>query len=689
MARLVVVIVNWNGERFLPACLAALEAQSWRDFKLVIVDNASSDGSIACARRHFPGAELIRNQANLGFAEANDIGLATALADPAVEYVLTLNNDAIPAPDFLERLLVCADGSSTDYGSWQGKVVFADDPRILDAVGIELTRDSVATQLGQREVDVGQYTSGDVYGVNAAAALYSRRFIEDVMVGGEFFDRDFFSYLEDVDVAVRGVGAGWKAAYVADAVVRHIGSASSGVESRFKWRVTSRNKLYLQVKNYSIREVVTSLAPSLEAEMRLAFGFLRASQRGVLGTYLASRVLACLGLRPMFAKRRAILKQRVAPTIFATPRPRLSPASSDVRLSVVIPNWNGREEIDECLAALREQTVEDLEVIVVDNASTDGSLEFIRDHYPEVIALPLPVNLGFAGGVNVGINASNGEFVALLNNDAIADEHWAEELLAAMDHADIAASLMLERDNPEVVDSRGEFLSRWGLPYPDGRGQRISGMDFDAYPEIFAASGGASIYRRSVLEEIGTFDTQYFAYLEDVDIGFRARFAGYRIVLAPRAQVLHKRGATARTVGQFQLYHFIKNSHLLVWKNLPLPLLIKVLPRFGAIQILLFGAAVLRRAGLTALRAHAASLVAFPMIVVKRRRVQRSRRMPAKEIECWLTDRWPMNTKPKSLLRPHLLRERLMPQLVPQQRNGRRPTRATARSTSARPPFGN
>ena len=646
MARVAVVIVNWNGEALLPGCLDALAAQTWRDFDLLVVDNGSTDQSLACITRHAPEARVIPNRSNLGFAQANNVGVAEALADPKVDYVLTLNNDTVPAPDFIERLVAGADRSASDYGSWQGKVVFADDPRIIDAVGIELARDCFATQLGYREVDAGQYVSAEVYGVNAAAALYSRRFIEDVAGGGEFFDRDFFSYLEDVDVAVRGVGAGWKAAYVADAVVRHIGSATIGVESPLKWRYTSRNRFFLQVKNYSIQDAARSLVPTLESETRLMVAFVRTGQYAVMRTYVASRLGAFVSLPRMLAKRRRILDRRIAPTLWAPPPPLVSAAAPGVPLSIVIPTWNGLGVIGECLAAVHEQTVDGLEVIVVDNGSTDGSAEFIRRRYPEVVVIVLPTNSGFASGVNVGIKASNGQFIALLNNDAVPDRRWAEELLAAMDHADIAASLMLEYANPARIDSRGESLSKWGVPYRDGHGESASGMSGEDYPEIFAASGGASIYRRAVFEHVGVFDPQYFAYLEDVDLSFRARLAGYRVVLATRATVRHRVGATAREMGHFQLYQFIKNSQLLVWKNMPLPMLIKVLPHFGVIQLHLLGAAVRRGALPAALRAHLMVLVTFPMILLKRRRVRRLQRVSSEEIERWLTDQWPMTNQP-------------------------------------------
>ena len=364
-------------------------------------------------------------------------------------------------------------------------------------------------------------------------------------------------------------------------------------------------------------------------------------------------IIARLGSWPKLAKRRIASRRRPAETVSAPSRPRVAPAGG-VRLSVVIPSWNGREELAACLSALREQTVRDIEVIVVDNGSTDGSVAFVREHHPEAIALPLSENMGFAASVNLGIEASNGEFVALLNNDAIAEPRWAEEMLAAMDHADIAASLMLRRDDPEVVDSAGEFFSKWGLPYRHRRGERVAALGGEEYPEIFAASGGASIYPRRVLGHIGVFDPQYFAYLEDVDLGFRARLAGYRIVLAPRARVLHGVGATAGRLGDFQLHQFIKNSHLLLLKNVPLALLVRMLPRFAVVQAHLFVAALRRRAVAAALRAYAATAVSLPTILVKRRRVQRLARAARPDIEPWLTDQWPMDTDPLLIARSFL-----------------------------------
>jgi GT2 family glycosyltransferase len=321
------------------------------------------------------------------------------------------------------------------------------------------------------------------------------------------------------------------------------------------------------------------------------------------------------------------------------------------RVSVVVPTWNGRHELEACLDALERQTLGELEIVVVDNGSTDGTVDFVRREHPRARVVALASNTGFTGAANAGIDAAAGEFVALLNNDAIAEPRWAEELLGAMEHADLAASLVLRHDAPGIVDSRGEALSRWGLPYRSGRGERADAVAADGYPEIFAPTGGASIARRATLTALGGFDDRFFAYLEDLDLGFRARLAGLRVVLAPRARVLHKGGATAGAMGSFQLHQLIRNSHLLLLKNLPLRSLVAMLPRFAVVQAHLLVAAARRRALRSALRAHAEAAAMLPGLLAERRRVQRRRRVPRAEVERWLTGTWPLDTNPLDLLR--------------------------------------
>jgi GT2 family glycosyltransferase len=223
-----------------------------------------------------------------------------------------------------------------------------------------------------------------------------------------------------------------------------------------------------------------------------------------------------------------------------------------VLVSVVVVNWNSREDLALCLASLTEQTCRSLEVIVVDNGSTDGSVELVRSQFPDYTLLEAGENLGFAEGCNRGIAAAHGEWIALLNNDAIADPRWAETLVEAAERAEpscgMLQSTMFFLDRPGVINSVGLRLTRTGcgLDLLEGKSLPIVGVD-----QIFCPTGGAALYRRSMLEAIrlpvGYFDREYFMYSEDFDLGWRARLAGWTGQLVPDSIVRHRRqGSTAR-----------------------------------------------------------------------------------------------------------------------------------------------
>ncbi len=644
-----IVIVNWNGRNFLKDCMEALRAQTWQHFTVFFVDNASNDDSVTLINEFYNDTIIIQNDDNYGFAKANNIGIKQALSHSNIKYILTLNNDTMASPDFLKNIMAAATSAPKNIGSFQGKVVMAHDPRLLDAVGIEMYQNGVAAQIGYREIDDGQYQSTEVWGVNAAAAIYRRTFIESISYKNKFFDEEFFAYLEDVDVAFRGVSAGWKAQYVSDAVIAHIGSATSGIESPFKWRLTSRNRLLLTFKNYRLKEIVKYFIPSAKAEIRLVLGFLLQHQAQIFWTFVWARISAVILLPRFLSKRLSILSRRKVKNVFADGRPKLPPASGKTPLSVIIPNWNGKRDLSECLQSLRSQSLSNIQIIVVDNGSSDGSVAYLAQYHPEVVIIPLNRNKGFAGGVNEGIGASTGTYVALLNNDAVADKKWAEELVGSMKDADIVASCILQYEDKNKVDSLGEYLSRWGLPYPDGRNNQYSALPKGKLIDIFAASGGASIYRRTLLEDIGVLDAQFFAYLEDVDLSLRAKLVGARIALNPDAIVYHKIGATSSKLGHFARYQLMKNSFILLIKNLPASILLPILPRFLIIQILLFGAAVKNGAFLVALQAWGTVFISLPIILIKRRKVQKAKTVPNSLIHSWLTKKWPLNRNPLKL----------------------------------------
>jgi GT2 family glycosyltransferase len=245
------------------------------------------------------------------------------------------------------------------------------------------------------------------------------------------------------------------------------------------------------------------------------------------------------------------------------------------RVSIVIPNWNGKKWLPVCLDSLRNQTFRDFVVYVVDNGSTDGSVEFMEASYPEVRVVRNSENLGFAEGMNVGIRASKGEYVVSLNNDTETDPDWLAELVRQMDrHPEMgsAASALLDFKDRSRIDSLGDGYSLDGRSYKVGSAQLF-------YPvtepfEILCPCAAASIYRSSMLKRIGLFDKDFFAYMEDVDLGLRAQLAGYRSICIPTAFVYHMGSATSGGgASAFTIRQTTRNIYRVIIKNVPLLLM--------------------------------------------------------------------------------------------------------------------
>jgi GT2 family glycosyltransferase len=310
-----------------------------------------------------------------------------------------------------------------------------------------------------------------------------------------------------------------------------------------------------------------------------------------------------------------------------------------VTASVVIPNWNGRKFLERCLGALRRQTADDLEVLLVDNASSDDSVELVERDFPEVEVVRLHENVGFASAMNAGIRRASGTNVAFLNNDTEPDERWLEELLACLDRhprAAAATSKVLMLDQPGTLDDTGDFVWPSLLPYARGHGEPDTGQ-YDDEEQIFSPSGAAALWRADALAEIGLFDETFFAYYEDVDLGFRARLAGYECWYAPRAVVLHHRGGTSGD-NEFTLYHHARNRWLLLGKDAPAGLLARNLPRIVAGEATWWSRA--RQSGnfRPLLRAYRDALAASGRVLAERRRIQGSRRITVAELAATMTD---------------------------------------------------
>lgn len=243
-------------------------------------------------------------------------------------------------------------------------------------------------------------------------------------------------------------------------------------------------------------------------------------------------------------------------------------------ITVVIPNYNGINFIIGCLESLRRQDgmAPGFRTLVVDNGSADGSLERIAGQFPEVEVISLPENTGFCHAVNVGIRAAESPYVILLNNDTKAAPGFVGSLyraIAARPAAFAVSAKMLMWDKPELLDGAGDRYCALGWAYSRGKGRPAA--CYDRPEEVFSACGGAAIYRKSIFEEIGLFDELHFAYLEDLDIGYRARIYGYRNYYEPAAEVVHYGSASSGSrYNPWKVSLAAANSVYVIAKNMPL-----------------------------------------------------------------------------------------------------------------------
>lgn len=306
-------------------------------------------------------------------------------------------------------------------------------------------------------------------------------------------------------------------------------------------------------------------------------------------------------------------------------------------VSVVIPNWNGKKFLAGCLDSLLTQTYDSVEVVVVDNGSHDGSVEFLKTNYPSVRLICFPVNTGFSPAVNAGIRASRGEFIALVNNDTVSAGNWIEELVKALDGNPELGSVgckMLAYDDHSLLDGAGDGYRRGGLPGRIGHREKDLGQ-FDAPRMILGACGGAALYRRSMLQDIGLFDEDYFAYLEDVDIALRAQSRGYKCMYVPSAVIYHLGcGTTGSGYHPLVVRLSAQNNWNTIIKNIPVPLLFKFLPHILYWQAYYFAVVIVRGGQVIPwLHGTLRSLLMLPKMLRKRREIMSSRRVPLEYLE--------------------------------------------------------
>ena len=311
------------------------------------------------------------------------------------------------------------------------------------------------------------------------------------------------------------------------------------------------------------------------------------------------------------------------------------------QLSVVIPNWNGARFLAPCLDSLRAQTLDNIEVILVDNASSDGSRELVKSAYPETRLIELEENRGFTGACNIGLEAAHGDIVALLNNDTEVDQAWAARVVKALESrtdAGMVASKMLLFDRRDRFHTAGDYFTTDGRAGNRGAWELDRGQ-YDEGEYVFSACGGSAVYRRSMLQDIGALDDDFFFLLEDVDLAWRAQLAGYKVWYEPRAIVYHHLSATGG--GATASFYDGRNGIWLLAKNMPSTLLRRHWRRIASRQFALLWESIKAWRGQAArarMRGMAVGMLTLPGALAKRRQIQAMKRVSDEYIESLLTD---------------------------------------------------
>ena len=307
-------------------------------------------------------------------------------------------------------------------------------------------------------------------------------------------------------------------------------------------------------------------------------------------------------------------------------------------ISIIIPHWNGIDVLSECLESLKKSTYHDKEIIVVDNASSDGSQEWIKDNHPNIILIENDQNYGYAGGCNRGVSIAKGEWLLFLNNDTIQEPDWLEHLAKAVENNDDVVAIQpkirnyYDRKLFDYAGGAGGHLDLFCFPFAKGRiflNQEEDNGQYDTADDIFWASGTAIMIRKDAFEAAHGFDETFFAHQEEIDLCWRLQLMGKRIVYEPNAVVYHK-NAVSLPMNSFRKYYLNhRNSFFMLLTNYNLPLTLYFLP----VRIVLEGVAIVYALFKWDLKHFGAVcksifwLITHPFIILKKRRLVRKVRI--------------------------------------------------------------
>ncbi len=307
-------------------------------------------------------------------------------------------------------------------------------------------------------------------------------------------------------------------------------------------------------------------------------------------------------------------------------------------VSLIIVTYNAEDFIADCLLSVQQLNFDGFETIIIDNASKDKTCQIIESHFKWVKLIKSDKNLGFAGGVNLGYSYSKGKYIALLNPDTRVENNWLSNLVYVMNENDnygICASLMLQWGT-QAIDTAGDGCTRAGKGYKIGHNQPV-----DFYGEnrdVFTACGGAALYRRSMIEEIGFFDSDFFILHEDTDLGFRAMLTGWKCRYVHDAIVEHRVSASIGYKTSLAVYHSVKNSDMVWLKNMPTLFLFLTIPEKLLSDLAsFFYLGLLHRKYKEFLLAKLYVGKKICEIIAKRKRIQRQKKISNKQLWQLLT----------------------------------------------------
>lgn len=325
-------------------------------------------------------------------------------------------------------------------------------------------------------------------------------------------------------------------------------------------------------------------------------------------------------------------------------------------VSIIIVNCNGRGFLKGCLESIYNQSYSDFEMIFIDNGSTDDSVQYVRENFPDVIIIENKGNLGFARANNQGMGIAKGKYIALLNNDTVVDGDWIKNLIAVAASGKIIsekvgmwAGKILSLENPEKIDSVGGLMiSRDGIAKGRGRLEGDIGQ-YDREEEVFIPSACAALYKKEMLDEVGFFDEDFFAYCEDTDLGLRARLAGWKTISVPKAIVYHYYSGTTGKYTSTKAYLIERNHVWLAIKNFPFSKLL-LFPFYTLWRYLIQGYGIFLKRGaggrfvedfsgarlfLVLMKALLGAVKGIPMMLRKRRYIRMRRTASKKEVKDW------------------------------------------------------